>query len=50
MSVTMSPFYEGSEKSNGNVMIFDLSKNERKLNEEFKIFQRKLKLKWKFVE
>ncbi|KAL0111294.1 hypothetical protein PUN28_012893 [Cardiocondyla obscurior] len=33
-----------------NIVIFDISKNERKLNEEFKILQRKLKAKWKFVE
>ncbi|XP_020708623.2 intraflagellar transport protein 52 homolog isoform X1 [Athalia rosae] len=33
-----------------NVVIFDASKNERRLNEEFKILQRKLKPKWKFIE
>lgn len=33
-----------------HTIIFDTSKNERKLNEEFKILQRKLKAKWTFVE
>lgn len=33
-----------------HVIIFDTSKNERRLNEEFKILQRKLKQKWKFIE
>ncbi|XP_046739841.1 intraflagellar transport protein 52 homolog isoform X1 [Diprion similis] len=36
--------------SNANVIIFDASKNERRLNEEFKVLQRKLKPKWKFIE
>lgn len=35
---------------NENIIIFDISKNERKLNEEFKVLQRKLKAKWKFIE
>ncbi|XP_011499533.1 PREDICTED: intraflagellar transport protein 52 homolog [Ceratosolen solmsi marchali] len=33
-----------------NIVIFDISKNERKLNEEYKSLQRKLKPKWKFIE
>lgn len=36
--------------ANADLIIFDASKNERRLNEEFKILQRKLKPKWKFVE
>lgn len=40
----------GGGDSNPNVIIFDSSKNERKLNEEFKVLQRKLKTKWKFIE
>lgn len=40
----------GSGDDNENIIIFDISKNERKLNEEFKILQRKLKAKWKFNE
>ncbi|XP_034940573.1 intraflagellar transport protein 52 homolog [Chelonus insularis] len=31
-------------------VLFDSSKNEKRLNEEFKILQRKLKAKWKFSE
>ena len=33
-----------------NTIIFDISKNERKLNEDYKVLQRKLKQKWKFIE
>lgn len=33
-----------------HLIIFDLSKNEKKLNDEFKTLQRKLKQKWKFIE
>lgn len=40
----------GGGDSNSNIIIFDSSKNERKLNEEFKVLQRKLKSKWKFIE
>ena len=40
----------GGGESNPHIIIFDSSKNERKLNEEFKVFQRKLKSKWKFME
>lgn len=39
-----------SNESNSNVIIFDASKKEKKLTEEFKVFQRKLKTKWKFIE
>ncbi|XP_012273935.1 intraflagellar transport protein 52 homolog [Orussus abietinus] len=45
----MTSVFKASD-NNPNVIIFDISKNERKLNEEFKILQRKLKPKWKFVE
>jgi len=45
----MSIIFGGSD-GNENIIIFDISKNERKLNEEFKILQRKLKAKWKFIE
>lgn len=45
----MSAIFNGSD-SNENIIIFDISKNERKLNEEFKVLQRKLKGKWKFIE
>lgn len=40
----------GGGDGNENIIIFDISKNERKLNEEFKILLRKLKAKWKFIE
>lgn len=40
----------GSSDDNVNVVIFDASKNERKLNDEFKVLQRRLKPKWKLVE
>lgn len=42
----------GSDKTDktDNIVIFDVSKNTRKLNDEFKVLQRKLKAKWKFVE
>lgn len=43
-------FGSGDSNNNLNVIIFDASKNERKLNEEFKVLQRKLKSKWKFIE
>lgn len=33
-----------------NVIIFDTSKNENKLTEEYKTLQRKLKPKWKLIE
>ncbi|CAK9825584.1 Intraflagellar transport protein 52 homolog [Anthophora retusa] len=46
----MSSIFGGNDNSSLNVIIFDASKNERKLNEEFKVLQRKLKSKWKFVE
>jgi hypothetical protein len=39
----------GNDSTN-NVIIFDISKNEKKLNEEYKSLQRKLKPKWKFIE
>lgn len=39
-----------SNESNSSVIIFDASKKEKKLTEKFKVFQRKLKTKWKFVE
>lgn len=39
-----------SNDSKENIIVFDMSKNERKLNDEFKILQRKLKTKWKFIE
>lgn len=45
-----SIFGGGDNNNNTNVIIFDTSKCERKLNEEFKVLQRKLKSKWKFVE
>ncbi|XP_018043997.1 PREDICTED: intraflagellar transport protein 52 homolog [Atta colombica] len=45
----MSAIFNGSD-NNENIIIFDISKNERKLNEEFKVLQRKLKGKWKFIE
>lgn len=40
----------GDSNNNSNIIIFDASKNERKPNEEFKVLQRKLKSKWKFIE
>lgn len=40
----------GSLKSDTYLIIFDASKNERRLNEEFKTLQRKLKSQWKFAE
>lgn len=40
----------GGDDDNENVIVFDMSKNERNLNDEFKILQRKLKTKWKFIE
>ncbi|XP_054004093.1 intraflagellar transport protein 52 homolog [Hylaeus anthracinus] len=47
----MSLIFGGSDSNNNtNTIIFDSSKCERKLNEEFKVLQRKLKSKWKFVE
>ncbi|CAK9805581.1 Intraflagellar transport protein 52 homolog [Anthophora plagiata] len=47
----MSSIFSGNDNNSSlNVIIFDASKNERKLNEEFKVLQRKLKSKWKFVE
>ncbi|XP_076230944.1 intraflagellar transport 52 [Calliopsis andreniformis] len=45
-----SIFSGGDSNNNSNVIIFDTSKQGRKLNEEFKVLQRKLKSKWKFVE
>lgn len=45
----MSSIFDNSDNSE-NIVIFDASKNERKLNDEFKILQRKLKAKWKFIE
>ena len=45
----MTAVFNGND-SNENIIIFDISKNERKLNEEFKVLQRKLKGKWKFIE
>ncbi|XP_014215048.1 intraflagellar transport protein 52 homolog [Copidosoma floridanum] len=39
-----------SNDNSANVVIFDISKNEKKLNEEYKVLQRKLKPKWKFIE
>ena len=47
--MTMNSLPVGNE-NNTNVVIFDISKNEKKLNEEFKTLQRKLKPKWKFIE
>lgn len=48
----MSSIYGSGDKTDktDNIVIFDVSKNERKLNDEFKVLQRKLKAKWKFVE
>ncbi|XP_035727489.1 intraflagellar transport protein 52 homolog [Vespa mandarinia] len=48
----MSSIFGGgsSDNNNVNVVVFDASKNERKLNEEFKVLQRKLKPKWKLIE
>ncbi|XP_043488760.1 intraflagellar transport protein 52 homolog [Polistes fuscatus] len=47
----MSSIFGGeSGDNNVNVIIFDASKNGRKLNEEFKVLQRKLKPKWKLIE
>ncbi|XP_033327778.1 intraflagellar transport 52 [Megalopta genalis] len=47
----MSSIFSGGDSSNNtNVIIFDATKCKRKLNEEFKVLQRKLKSKWKFVE
>lgn len=40
----------GGGDNNENLIVFDVSKNERKLNDEFKILQRKLKAKWKCTE
>jgi len=40
----------GGGDNNENTIIFDASKNERRLNDEFKILQRKLKTRWKFIE
>ena len=40
----------GDSNNNSNIIILDASKNERKPNEEFKVLQRKLKSKWKFIE
>jgi len=40
----------GGGDNNENIIIFDASKNERRLNDEFKILQRKLKTRWKFIE
>ncbi|NP_001123257.1 intraflagellar transport 52 homolog [Nasonia vitripennis] len=48
--MTMNSLPTGSENSSNNVVIFDVSKNEKKLNEEYKALQRKLKPKWKFIE
>lgn len=45
----MSAIFGGGD-GNENIIIFDISKNERKLNDDFKILQRKLKAKWKFIE
>ncbi|KAL6428355.1 hypothetical protein ACFW04_008559 [Cataglyphis niger] len=45
----MSSIFGSSDKTD-NIVIFDISKNERKLNDEFKVLQRKLKAKWKFIE
>ena len=51
VSVTMNSIFGSNDTNNNlNLIIFDASKNERKLNEEFKILQRKLKSKWKFIE
>ena len=47
--MTMNSLPVGNENSS-NVVIFDISKNEKKLNEEYKALQRKLKPKWKFIE
>ncbi|XP_024888284.1 intraflagellar transport protein 52 homolog isoform X1 [Temnothorax curvispinosus] len=46
----MSATFGGDDGDNENIVIFDISKNERKLNEDFKVLQRKLKAKWKFIE
>ncbi|XP_076767063.1 intraflagellar transport 52 isoform X1 [Xylocopa sonorina] len=47
----MSSIFGGNDNNNNlNLIIFDASKNERKLNEQFKVLQRKLKSKWKFIE
>ncbi|CAD6211761.1 GSCOCG00003818001-RA-CDS [Cotesia congregata] len=39
-----------SNDNDSQLIIFDSSKNERRLNDEFKVLQRKLKPKWKFLE
>ena len=46
----MSSIFGVAGDANADLIIFDASKNERRLNEEFKSLQRKLKPKWKFVE
>lgn len=46
----MSATFGGGDGGNENIVIFDTSKNERKLNDDFKVLQRKLKAKWKFIE
>lgn len=45
----MSSIFGSGDKTD-NIVIFDVSKNERKLNDDFKVLQRKLKTKWKFIE
>ncbi|KAK0180960.1 hypothetical protein PV327_003287 [Microctonus hyperodae] len=40
----------GGIENDSPLIIFDASKNERRLNDEFRILQRKLKSKWKFSE
>ncbi|KAJ8681260.1 hypothetical protein QAD02_017047 [Eretmocerus hayati] len=47
--MTMNSLQNASD-NNSNVVIFDISKNEKKLNEEYKTLQRKLKPKWKCIE
>ena len=47
--MTMNSLPTANDNS-ANTVIFDVSKNEKKLNEEFKILQRKLKPKYKCIE
>ncbi|XP_043288943.1 intraflagellar transport protein 52 homolog [Venturia canescens] len=45
----MNSIFSGSDNQS-DLILFDASKNERRLNGEFKILQRKLRPKWKFAE
>lgn len=48
--MTMNSLPTATESSSNNVVIFDISKNEKKLSEEYKTLLRKSKPKWKFIE